>query len=183
MIYILTGDGKGKTTSAIGMGVRAVGAGKKVLMIQFLKSGGSSEEKVIKKIKNFQVKSLGRKGFFLPKESLAENPELKKKGVKPLTEKDFKLAKQGFDLTCKAAQSKKYDILILDEICVILKFGLIDIKEILDFLKKYGQKLDIVLIGRDCPKEIIRIADLVTDFKEIKHYYQKGIKARKGIEY
>ena len=182
MIYILTGNGKGKTTSAIGMGLRAVGAGKKVLMIQFLKTE-SSENKIIEKIKNFDIRTFGRKGFFLPKSVLKKQLQLRKKGIKPLTEKDFELAKQGFSLARKAAQSKRYNILILDEICVALKFSLIDIEMVLDFLRKYQKKLDIILTGRNAPQTIIKIADLVTEMKEVKHYYQKGIGPRPGIEF
>ena len=184
MIYILTGNGKGKTTSAIGMGIRAVGAKKKVLMISFLKAKNlSSENKIIKKIKNFDLETFGREGFFVPKNYLKVHPKLKKMGVNIATREDIALIKKGFNLAKKVVMSKKYDILILDEICVVLKFGFINEKIFLDFLKKYGQKLDIVLTGRNCPKKIIRIADLVTDLQEIKHYYQKGVKARRGIEF
>lgn len=184
MIYVFTGNGKGKTTSAIGMGIRAVGARKKVLMIQFLKSKGlTSENRVIKKIKNFKIKSFGQKGFFLPQSELEKKPELKRKGVKALSEKDLELFKRGFSLVKKAAKSKKYQLLILDEITLALKFGLITQKEIEGFLKKHKEKVDIVLTGRYCPKELIKIADLVTEMKEVKHYYQKGKGARKGIEY
>ena len=165
MIYVFTGNGKGKTTCGVGLGIRAAGAGQKVLMVQFLKTGTSSEIKVIKKIKIFEVRSFGRPGFG------------------PLSKEDSELAKKGFNFAKKAAESKKYHLLILDEINVILKFKLLKIKEILDFLEKYAKKLDIVLTGRYCPKEIIKIADLVTEFKEIKHYYKKGIKAKKGREY
>jgi len=184
MIYILTGEGKGKTTSAIGMGVRAAGAGKKILMISFLKTGNlCSENKIIRKIKEFDLKTFGQKGFFVPKNYLKTHPKLKKIGVKPAAENDLALIRKGFNLAKMAATSKKYDILILDEICIVLKFGFISKKIFLDFLKKYGQKLDIVLTGRNCPKEITEIADLVTNFEEIKHYYQRGVKARRGIEF
>jgi len=182
MIFVFTGNGKGKTTSAIGMGMRAAGAGKKVLMLQFLKTG-SSENKTIKKTKNFDIKSFGREGFFLPQSKLGKKPELKEKGIKPLSEKDLKLFQKGFDLAKKAANSGKYQLLILDEIIIGLKFGLIKKKEIMDFLERYGEKLDIVLTGRYCSEEIIRIADLVTEMKEIKRPYQEKVKARKGIEY
>jgi len=192
MIYVLTGNGKGKTTSGIGMGIRAVGAGKKVLMVQFLKTKSlTSESAVIEKIKNFEIESFGREGFFLPQRELKKNPELKKMGVKALSKKDFQLAKRGFNLIKKAAESKKYQLLILDEICIAIYFGLIDKKDILSFLKKISKKaypgnaeeFDIVLTGRYCPKEIIKIADLVTEMKEIRHYYQRKIEAREGIEY
>jgi len=146
MIYVLTGNGKGKTTSAIGMGIRAVGAGQKVLMVQFLKNGKSSEIRVIKKIKNF----------------------------------NFRLEK---NLNFLGKAKKKYHLIILDEINVAIKFGLLNTEEVIKILKKCKKTPDLVLTGRWCPKEIIKIADLVTEFKEIKHYYRKGIKARKGREY
>jgi len=184
MVYIFTGNGKGKTTSAIGMGIRAVGIGKKVLLIRFLKAkGSSSEEKVIEGIRNFGIKSFGRKGFFLPQTELKKKPELKRKGVKPLSEKDLELFQKGMALARKAAKSKKYGLLILDEVIIALKFGLITKKELLDFLKENKERIDIVLTGRYCPKELIKIADLVTEMREVKHYYQKGVRAIKGIEY
>lgn len=182
MIFVFTGNGKGKTTSAIGMGIRSVGAGNRVLMIQFLKAG-SSENEIIKKIRNFNVKFFGRKGFFIPQSELKEKPELKKKGVKPLTEKDLELFKKGFSEAKEAARSGKYQLLILDEIIIGLKFRLIKKREIIDFLEKHRKKLDIVLTGRYCPEEIIKVADLVTEMKEIEHPYKKGVKGRKGIEY
>lgn len=163
MIYILTGNGKGKTTSALGMGLRAAGVGKKVLMVQFLKTGSSSEIKAIKKINNFKVKSFGRRGFG------------------PYSEKDSQLAKLGFLFAKKA--TKKYHLLILDEINTVLKLKLLELKDAVEFLKECGSSLDIVLTGRHCPKEIIKMADLVTELKVIKHYFKKGVKARKGIEY
>lgn len=168
MIYILTGNGKGKTTCALGMGLRAVGAGLSVFMLQFLKKDKSSEIRIIKKINKFAVRVFGR-GVCLSKKNLSN--------------KDFGLAKQGFALAKKTAESKKYNMLILDEINLVLKFGLLEIEEVLAFLKKYRKELDIVLTGRYCPKAIIKIADLVTEFKEIKHYYRKGRRARKGIEF
>ena len=182
MIYVLTGNGKGKTTSAIGMGVRAAGAGKKVLMVRFLKTG-SSENKIIEKIKDFDIKSFGRKGFFVSKSYLKVHLQLKKIGVKKATKKDCELIKRGFNLAKAVAESKKYNLLILDEICVVLKLGFFDKKEVLDFLRENQKKIDIVLTGRQCSKQIIKISDLVTEFEEKKHYYRKGIKARKGIEY
>lgn len=165
MIYVFTGNGKGKTTSAVGMGMRAVGAGSKVLMIQFLKTGDSSENRAIKKIKNFKIRSFGRPGFG------------------PYGDKDFLLAKKGWDFLKKEAGKGKYHLIILDEINLVLKFKLLAFKDVLTFLKSRGKKIDVVLTGRYCPKEIIDMADLVTEFKEIKHYFKKGIKAKKGREY
>lgn len=165
MIYVFTGNGKGKTTSALGMGLRAAGAGKKVLMVQFLKDGSSSEIRAIKKISNFQTKNFGRPGFA------------------PYSAEDSRLVKSGFLFARKSAGSQKCNLLILDEINLASKFKLLNLKEIVAFLKEYGKNLDIVLTGRCCPEEIIKMADLVTDFKEVKHYFKSEVKARKGIEY
>lgn len=184
MIFILTGNGKGKTTCAVGMGIRAVGDRKKVLMLQFLKTEkASSEIEVIKKIKNFNVKTFGRKGFFVPAVELKKHPQLKKKGIRAFSKQDKRLAEQGLKFAQRAIESKKYSFLILDEICLVLKFDLIDKKEFLKFLRTGDKKIDIVLTGRYCPSQIIKIADLVTNFKEVKHYYKKGIGSKKGIEY
>lgn len=182
MIFIFTGNGKGKTTSAIGMGIRSVGAGNRVLMLQFLKVD-SSENKIIKGIRNFDVKTFGRRGFFLPKKELERKPELKRMGVKPLNKEDSKIFEKGFSQAIKAAKSKKYQLLILDELIIGLKYKLIKEKEVIDFLNKYKDELDIVLTGRYCPKGLIKIADLVSQIKEIKHPFKKGINAKKGVEY
>ncbi len=165
MIYVFTGNGKGKTTAALGMGIRAAGAGKKVLMVQFLKPGGSSENKVLGRMKNFKVKSFGREGFG------------------PFIEKDFLLAKEAFDFLKKELRRRKYGLVILDEVNVALHFNLVALDSVLSFLKEHGKKRDLVLTGRYCPRELIEAADLVTECSEVKHYFQKGVKAEKGREY
>ncbi len=147
MIYVFTGNGKGKTSAACGMALRAAGAGEKVLMVQFLKNGKSSEIEVIKKIKNFDIRQEKNLNFL------------------------------------KKTAKRKYHLIILDEINVAMKFGLLSVKEVVDILKQYREGPDLVLTGRWCPKEIIKMADLVTEFKEVKHYYKKGVKARKGREF
>ena len=167
MIQIYTGNGKGKTTAALGLGLRAVGAGKKVLLIQFLKDGQSSEIKTIKKIPNFDVKVFGKKGF------------INKNNLKKT---DYDLAQQGLSFFKKALESKKYDLIILDEINIVLKLGLLKTDNLVDLIKKASKKTEIVLTGRSVLKKLIKTADLVTEMKEIKHYFKK-IKARKGIEY
>jgi len=183
MIYIFTGDGKGKTTSALGTGLRAIGAGLSVILIRFLKAKGiSSEEKSISQLKNFKIKSFGRKGFFVPKEELKRHPEFKKYGVRPFEKIDKELAEKALKEAERAAASKKYNLIILDEINMALYFKLLNKKKVIEFLRKYRESLDIILTGRNCPKGIIKIADLVTEMKEIKHYYQKGIPAKKGID-
>jgi len=168
MLHIYTGDAKGKTTAALGLGLRAVGAGKKVLLIQFLKDGQSSEIRAIGKIKNFEVKSFGRKGF------VSKNKLLKE---------DFNLAQQGFLFAQKAIKSRKYDLIILDEINIANYFGLIKTEDILELIKKTPSKTELILTGRNASKKLIQVADLVTEMKEIKHYYKRGVNPRKGIEF
>jgi cob(I)alamin adenosyltransferase len=165
MIYVLTGNGKGKTTSAIGMAIRAVGAGQKVLMIQFLKDEKSSEVKVIKRIKSFDIRSFGRLGF------------------RPFSKKDKVLARKGLNFFKKEVKKGKHNLIILDEINLTLFFNLIPVKKFLVAIKDIPEGLDLVFTGRKAPKEIIKVADLVTEFKEIKHYYKRGVKAKKGREY
>jgi cob(I)alamin adenosyltransferase len=177
MIFVFTGKGKGKTTAALGMGIRALGAGKKVLMIQFLKSGSSSENKVIDQLEGFDRKSFGRKGFFLPESQLTE--KLKAEGVKSLKKKDKNLARKGFKIAKNSVQ--EYDLLILDEINLALRYNLLNLDSVIEFLREV--ETDLVLTGRYCPKEIIEASDLTTEMKEIKHYYNQGYFSKKGIEY
>ena len=184
MIYLLTGNGKGKTTSAIGMAIRALGAGKRVLMIQFLKDSKiSSEFKILKKLNGFKIKSFGRKGFFVPSTYLKDHPELKKSGVKPFAKIDKILAKNGLDFAKEAAESKKYDLIILDEINIAIYYRLISQNEVMKLVKRYRENMDFILTGRYAKKGIIKCADLVTEMREVKHYYRQGKKARFGIEF
>ncbi len=168
MINIYTGNGKGKTTAALGLGLRAVGAGKKVLLVQFLKDGQSSEVKAIKKLANFEARSFGKKGF-VKKDSLVQ--------------KDYDLAERGFNFVQKAVQNGEYDLIILDEINVALWLGLLKTQPVIDLIKKTPSKTELVLTGRNASKKLIQTADLVTEMKEREHYYRKGVRARKGIEF
>jgi cob(I)alamin adenosyltransferase len=183
MIYLFTGDGKGKTTAALGIASRSLGASRKVLFIQFLKSGDSSENNFLKDIKNVKIKSFGQKGFFMPQKELDKNPALKKMGIRAIGEKDKQLGKEALELFKKSLSEKNYDPIILDEICPAINFGLVEKDRFLKLLKNNKNKKDIILTGRDCPEKIKEIADLVTEMKNIKHYYQKGIKAKKGIDF
>jgi len=169
MLQVYTGQGKGKTTSSLGLALRAIGSGKKVLLIQFLKDGQSSEIKAIRKyLPNFKVKSYGR-SVFLTKTKLLK--------------KDYQLADQGINLAKDALKSGEYDLVILDEINIAVDFGLVSKNELLKLLKAVPKKIEIILTGRGAKKEIIEKADLVTEMKEVKHYFKESIKARKGIEY
>lgn len=182
MIFVLTGKGKGKTTSAIGMGIRALGAGKRVLMVQFLKIP-TSEAKVLSQLENFTLRIFGEKGFPVPKEVLEGNPKLFEEGGREIVEEDRELAKQGWELAKRYVEEERCDFLILDELTHAVNFGLLEKEEVFSFLEKFKDKLDIVITGRDCPKEILDMADLITEMQAIRHPYQHGAPPRKGIEY
>lgn len=166
LIHIYTGNGKGKTTSALGLSLRAVGRGMKVCIIQFMKGYEYGETKI--KIKNLKIFQFGRAGFVDKK-----NP----------SKEDVELAKEGYEFAKKVIKSKKYDLVILDEINVAIEFKLIKLEDVLELIKNKPKNLELILTGRYAKKELISIADYVSDINEIKHPYQKGIKARKGIEF
>jgi cob(I)alamin adenosyltransferase len=167
-IHIYTGSGKGKTTAAIGLGLRAAGAGFKVYMIQFMKGRRYSELESIEKIQNFEFVQYGRDEFVSK-----ENPE----------KIDIDLAKEGFTHAQETIKKGKYDMVILDEINVAVDFNLINLKDLLNLINNKPEKLELVLTGRYSHPEIIKIADIVTEMLEIKHPYQKGIMARKGVDF
>jgi len=167
LIQVYTGNGKGKTTAGIGLALRAAGAGLKVFICQFAKPGDSSELKLLKKIKNIKVECFGSKGFI--KRS-------------PCSE-DIHLAKKGLSKIYKIIQEKSYDVLILDEINVALDIGLLELKDVIHMIKNTPPEIELILTGRNAPKQILKIADLVSEIKDRKHYYKKGVKARRGIEF
>ncbi len=172
MIIVYTGNGKGKTTAALGLALRALGWGGRVLIVQFLKKQVSGEIKALTqlKIKNekLKIERFGTKNFVDPKN---------------LQQEDLKQAKKGWGKTLKEIASEKWGMVILDEINVAVKFGLIPKEEVTKLLKQTHGNLDLVLTGRWAPQEFIEIADLVTEFKEVVHPFKKGEKAKKGIDY
>ncbi|MGI6227485.1 MAG: cob(I)yrinic acid a,c-diamide adenosyltransferase [Peptococcales bacterium] len=188
-VQVYTGNGKGKTTAAIGLAIRALGAGKKVLFLQFMKAKSYSEHNILDKISpNLTLETLGKPFFIARKEDLAPEMLAKwqdkcvifEKGNPPaeyvqLLEKGVKIAEEG-------VKSGLYDLVILDEINVALYYELISINRVLGLIENRKKHVELVLTGRNCPQEIIDVADLVTEMREIKHYYTKGVEARRGIE-
>ena len=167
-IHVYTGPGKGKTTAALGLGLRAAGAGLKVYMIQFMKGRRYSELDAAENIPDFTIVQYGRDEFVNK-----ENP----------AQVDIDLAKEGFAHAQEIIKSEKYDVVILDEINVALDFNLITLEDILKLIEEKPEKLELVLTGRYAHPELSKIADLVTEMLEIKHPYQSGVTARKGIDY
>ncbi len=167
LVQVYTGNGKGKTTAAFGLALRASGAGFKVYIGQFIKSKAYSEIKALKKIKNIKIEQYGRGCF------------IKRKPKKI----DIEYAQKGLGKAQKNIMSGKYDMIILDEVIITLKLGMIKTKDIVNTIKRKPRSVELVLTGRYCPRGLLKHADLVTEMKEVKHPYRKGIKARLGIEY
>jgi len=169
LVQVYTGNGKGKTSAAFGLALRAIGRGLKVYIIQFIKGGFDyGELYVIDRLPNLTLKAFGQGKF------ITEFPP---------SSKDKEIAKETLQLAKKVVQSGEYDIVILDEINVALSLHLIKTEEVIELIKNKPKHVELVLTGRYAPKEIIEIADLVTEMKEIKHPFQKGMPPRKGIEY
>jgi len=166
-IQVYTGNGKGKTTAAFGLALRAAGAGLKVYIGQFLKKGEYSELNSINRFKDLiKIEQFGGKRYI--------GQEIK--------EEDRKLAKKGFEKIKEIIFSGEYDVVILDEINVALYFKLIPENDLIDLIKNKPSDVELILTGRYASSRIIEIADLVTEMRKIKHYFSKGITARKGIE-
>lgn len=188
-IQVYTGNGKGKTTAAIGLAVRALGAGKKVFMLQFMKSPTYSEHAILPGISaNFRIENIG-KPFFIAEEGSIPAEDLEKlKGNievfppgKPPAEY-VELAEKGVAMAKDAVSGGNYDLVILDEFNVALHFNLVSWEQAEAIINAKDEDVELVITGRNAPKELIERADLVTEMKEIKHYYEQGVMARKGIE-
>ncbi len=168
-IQIYTGNGKGKTTAAIGQAVRASGFGLKTYIVQFMKEFPYSELNSLKYLKNWiTIEQFGGDDFVYKKQ-LPDSEEISK-------------AKMGLNSAKDKMLSKEYDLIILDEINVAIYFKLFKTSEIIDFIKQKPADVELILTGRYCPDELIEAADLVTEMREVKHYYQTGVTSRKGME-
>ncbi|MGV8091221.1 MAG: cob(I)yrinic acid a,c-diamide adenosyltransferase [Mangrovibacterium sp.] len=167
-IQVYTGNGKGKTTAAFGLALRAVGAGKKVYFAQFVKGKIYSEIKAIRKyVPDMTIKQFGR-GCFI---------------VKKPTSEDIRAARKGLEAVTKIIESREYDLIVLDEATIAIYYELFSVDELIGVLLRKPEETEVIITGRYAPGELVDFADLVTEMKEVKHYYAKGIQARKGIEY
>ena len=170
LIIVNTGNGKGKTTAALGLAIRAWGQGLKVLILQFIKGSWKYGElaAISKMDDNIVIMPLGE-GF--------TNKNLEEK------EKHKFVAIEALTIAEKEVKSKKWDMIILDEINYALKYDLLELNSVLKLLDEKDSSLHLVLTGRDAKEEIISRADMVTEMKELKHHYKNGIKAQRGIEF
>ena len=166
-VQIYTGSGKGKTTAALGLALRAAGAGLKIFIAQFIKKKMCSEHRALERFEDcITIKQYG-KGLILNR---------------PVTTSDIAAARKGLEESRDVMLSRDYDIIILDEANVAVKRGLISVDALLELIKDKPTGLELIITGRYADERVIEAADLVTEMKEIKHYGKKGVKARVGIE-
>lgn len=166
-VQVYTGDGKGKTTAAIGLAIRALGAGWRVFIAQFLKSGEYSEHKALAQFSDhLTIKTYGRNVF------IKGEPE----------EEDRRLAQEAYQEITEIVASGGHRLVILDEANVAVHYGLITVDQILDLIDRRAEGVELLITGRYAHSRLIERADLVTEMREVKHYFDRGIKARVGVE-
>ncbi len=167
-IQLYTGNGKGKTTAALGLALRAAGAGKKVFFAQFVKGKPYAEHEAIRNaLPAITIRQYGLDCF------IVNQPE----------QKDIDAARTGLEEVAEVITSGAYDVVVLDEATIALHYNLFLLEEFLEVISNRPDGMEIVITGRYAPERLIAHADLVTEMKEVKHYYQDGVQARKGIEY
>jgi cob(I)alamin adenosyltransferase len=167
-VHIITGNGKGKTTSALGLTLRAAGAGFQVFILQFIKKGDYSEIKALDRFADqIKVEQFGSGRFI---------------GEKPGPE-DIQASRQGLARAKEIISSDHYDLVILDEANVAVKLGLLGVQELIDLILRKPPRLELVITGRYASPQIINLADMVTECRALKHYMSKGVPARRGIEF
>jgi len=169
MVQVYTGDGKGKTTAALGCALRAAGHGARCVMISFMKDDPDyGEARVAGSIPGFELKQMGRDTF------------VNFKDPDPV---DVAMAQKAWEEGKRIVLAKEADLLILDEACLAMAKDLIDTKEVVAFLRENRNGTEIIFTGREAPQELIDAADLVTDMREVKHYFSKGVMIRDGIDH
>jgi len=169
LIQVYTGNGKGKTTAALGLALRAVGHEMKVLMVQFMKGNDrSGEVESAKRLSPYFTLVQAGRATFISKSH--PDPE------------DLHLARKGFSIARNAIQNRQYDIVILDEINLAIDYGLLPLNDLLEIMDSKPETVELILTGRNVNEAILERADLVTEMVDIKHYYEKGVPAREGIE-
>lgn len=165
-IHVYTGNGKGKTTAALGLSIRAVCSGKKVFFGQFIKGMEYSETKIQDYLPNLVIQQFGINCF------IYNDP----------TEEDIQCANRGLQVCKSILKSGEYDVVVLDELTIALYYKLFTVEEVIEALKNRAPNVEVIITGRYADDKLIEMADLVTEMKEVKHYYMQGIESRKGID-
>ncbi|OAI48165.1 cob(I)yrinic acid a,c-diamide adenosyltransferase [Planctomycetaceae bacterium SCGC AG-212-F19] len=176
LVVVVTGDGKGKTTSALGLAFRALGSGLRVFMVQYIKGKWKTGEKKLADLLRAHAEHLGL------------DIEIQPMGdgftwITQNREQDVATTREIWEVSKAAIASGKYDIVILDEINVVMKLGYLDPAEVLSVLKARDPDLHVVLTGRGAPPELCEAADCVSEVRMVKHHYKAGVKAQQGIEF
>ena len=167
-VHVYTGNGKGKTTAAFGLAMRASGRGMRVCIIQFMKPDAGYGEQVSARKLGIELHAFGTDKFVNKKNPARE---------------DVERAQRALSMAREKIGSGEYDVVILDEINVAMDYNLVSVEDVMDMLSGVPERTEVILTGRYAPDEIIERADLVTEMREVKHYFRKGVVARKGIEY
>jgi cob(I)alamin adenosyltransferase len=168
-VQVYTGDGKGKTTAALGQALRAWGHGRRVLVVQFMKGRiNYGELEAAKKLDGFDIVQAGRETFVS-----REHPD----------PEDVRLAREGWKLLLERVASGDYDMVVADELNVAVDYGLVALEDVLELMRTKPPELELVITGRYARPEVVALADLVSEVREIKHPYQAGMDAREGVEY
>ncbi|MBY0524537.1 MAG: cob(I)yrinic acid a,c-diamide adenosyltransferase [Gemmataceae bacterium] len=176
LLMVVTGDGKGKTTSALGLAFRALGNGFRVFIVQYIKGKWKTGEKKLADLLRANVDHLGL------------DIEIRPMGdgftwITQNREQDVATTREIWQVSKDAISSNKYDLVILDEINVVMKLGYLDPAEVVAFLKERDPDLHVVLTGRGAPPEVREAADMVSEIQPVKHHYKAGVKAQQGIEF
>jgi len=166
LVHVYTGDGKGKTTAALGLCVRSVGHGNRCLIVQFMKTGGTYGENFLK-LPGLDVVPSGH-------DCLVYRDKI--------GQEDMDKAAEGLELARSAMTSGEYDIVVLDEVSIAIKYGLLKVDEVVEAVRSRSPEVEVVLTGRYAPQELLDMADYVTEMKAVRHPYTKGVTSRKGID-
>ena len=166
-VHVYTGNGKGKTTAAMGLAIRAAGAGLKVYIAQFVKMGDYSEIKALKRFSDLITVEQYGLGRFI--------------GTRP-SKRDIAIARKGLEIAKDVMASGEVNLVILEEANVAVKFGLFPVQALVRLIIQKPKDIELVITGRHAPARVIEVADLVTEMRMVKHYFEKGIQARVGIE-
>lgn len=188
LIHVYTGDGKGKTTAALGLALRAAGCGLRTYICQFLKGQGQGELEAVQWLAAGAPATGAPDGDRRPPIAIERFGQptfvrVSADGTSSATEEDVRLARAGLDAARRAMAGGQYDLVVLDEIHVALHFRLLTVQEVLELIDARPEGVELVLTGRRVPDEIMARADYVTEMREVRHPYQRGIQARKGIEF
>jgi len=169
LIEIFTGNGKGKTSAALGIVLRSLGHGRRVGMITFMKGEYPyGEKRILSQLPNLTLKNFGQLSFVDPKN---------------IKEEEKQEAKRALEVAGEMIRGGKYDLVVLDEVNVAAAWGLVDSEEVAKLIKQKPPHVDLILTGRYAPQRFVELADLVTEMVEVKHPYQKGMSGRKGLDY